>query len=445
MTKKALALSLIVIFLPSLLLAQGKTREQKVRDDRKKVEADGFWIYNDLPRAFAEARRSGKPMLVVLRCIPCEECVKLDDDLVDQDPTIRPLLEEFVCVRQVSTNGLDLNVFQFDTDQSFAVFLLNSAGTIYGRFGTRSHRTDWLGDVSLDGLAKALRGALALHEQFPRDRALLQGKRGQPMEFASPELYPSLKGKFTDRLRYEGDVVRSCIHCHQIGDAQRDYYRKEGKPIPEKVLFPFPHPKETLGLVLDPREMATVKDVVSGSVADAAGLRPGDRIETVNQQPILSVADVQWVLHGIEPSGGRIPMRILRNGQTISLTLAVPDGWRRRGDLSWRVTSWGLRRMATGGLLLEAIPDHERTRNQISDGSMALEVKHVGQHGAHATGKNAGFRKGDIVVQFDGRTDLLSETDVLRYGTTERKPGVAVQVVVLREGNRETLQLPMQY
>ena len=95
-----------------------------VREDKRKVTKDGFWIYNDLPKAFATAERTGKPMLVVLRCIPCHECVKLDDDLVDKDPVIRPLLDQYVCVRQVSTNGLDLELFQYDTDQSFAVFIL---------------------------------------------------------------------------------------------------------------------------------------------------------------------------------------------------------------------------------------------------------------------------------------------------------------------------------
>src|SRR3954470_7063173 len=84
--------------------AQPQGREQKVRGDKQKVEADGFWIYNDLPKAFAEARSSGKPLLVVLRCIPCEECVKLDDDLVNQDQRVRPLLEQFVRCRVVSTN-----------------------------------------------------------------------------------------------------------------------------------------------------------------------------------------------------------------------------------------------------------------------------------------------------------------------------------------------------
>ena len=61
-----------------------QTREEQVRGDREKVEADGFWIYNDLPAAFAQAKRENKPIIVVLRCIPCHECVKLDDELVDK-------------------------------------------------------------------------------------------------------------------------------------------------------------------------------------------------------------------------------------------------------------------------------------------------------------------------------------------------------------------------
>src|SRR6187399_1608427 len=84
-------------------------REKKVRDDKVKVEADGFWIYNNLPRAFEQARKELKPIVVVMRCLPCEECVKLDDNLVDKDPVLRPLLEKFVRVRVVSTNGLDLS------------------------------------------------------------------------------------------------------------------------------------------------------------------------------------------------------------------------------------------------------------------------------------------------------------------------------------------------
>ena len=162
-------------------------------------------------------------------------------------------MDQFVCARQVSTNGLDLSLFQYDTDQSFAIFLLNADGTIYGRFGTRSHRTEWYGDVSLKGLAKALQKALELHAEYPASKEQLAGKRGNPLEVASPEQYPSLKDRYTDSLNVTGDVVKSCIHCHQIGDAQREWYRAAGKPIPTKVLYPYPHPK-SIGLTLDPNE-----------------------------------------------------------------------------------------------------------------------------------------------------------------------------------------------
>src|SRR5439155_17265429 len=184
-------------------LAGGQTREEKVLADRKKFEADPLWIYNDLAKGFAQARQTGKPMLVVLRCIPCEECVKLDDDLVNQDKRVRPLMEKFVCVRLVSTNGLDLSLFQFDYDQSFAAFFLNGDGAIYGRYGTRSHRTVWADDVSIDGLAQALQGALELHQAYPKNKAVLAARTGPAPEFPTPEKYPLLKDKYGPKLTYE--------------------------------------------------------------------------------------------------------------------------------------------------------------------------------------------------------------------------------------------------
>lgn len=433
----------VLALLPPLAYGQKKTREQKVREDKAKVVAEGFWIYNDLPQAFEKARETGKPILVVLRCIPCEECVKLDDELVDKHPVIRPLLDKFVCVRQVSTNGLDLKTFQYDTDQSFAVFLLNADGTIYGRFGTRSHRTDWLEDVSLEGMAEALKGALELHADYPKNKTALAGKRGEAWEFDRPEKYPSLKDKFTSKLNYEGEVVKSCIHCHQIGDARRAFYRDAGKPIPTKILYPFPHPKIT-GLIMDPESRATIKKIAPGSAAEKSGLKAGDEIQTLQGQPILSIADLQWVLHHADSQGAEIPVQLKRGGRTMEKTLSLGDGWREKGDISWRVSSWGLRRMATGGMKLETLPEEQRAELDIPKTSMALLVKHVGQYGPHAAAKKAGFRPGDIIVEFDGQTDLMTDSDLLAYGVTHTKPGESVPVRILRNGRRQVLKLPMQ-
>lgn len=433
----------LTVLLAAVGVARTQTREEKVRADRKKVEAEGFWIYNDLSRGFDEARKTGKPLLVVLRCIPCEECVKLDDDLVNQDPRVRPLLEQFVCVRVVSTNGLDLSLFQFDYDQSFAAFLVNADGTIYGRFGTRSHRTSWSDDVSIEGLAKALQGALDLHRQYPKNQEELAAKRGPAPDMRSPEQYPLLKDKYGPNLDYEGKVVQSCIHCHQIGDAQRQLYRDRKVPIPEPLLFPYPHPK-SLGLILDPKEKATVLRVEKDSPAGQAGLERGDMIVRLRDQPLLSIADVQWVLHQMSPEEGSLKAEVQRGNRKLELTLLLPKGWRQRDDISWRVSSWGLRRMGTGGLVLEDMPAEQRKKVGVPEGAMALRVKHVGQFGPHAAAQKAGFRQGDVVVSFDGRTDLRRETDLLAYALHNRKAGDKVAVTVLRDGQKIELLLPIQ-
>jgi hypothetical protein len=427
---------------PNLVGAQ--TREQKVRQDKAKVEADGFWIYNNLAKGIDEAKASGKPLLVVLRCIPCEECVKLDDDLVDNDTQLRPLLERFVRVRIVSTNGLDLSLFQFDTDQSFAVFMLNAAGDIYGRYGTRSDQKEWANDVSIAGLGKALEGALELHQAYPANRAELAGKRGAAPEFPVPEQFPTLRGKYGPKLDYEGNVVRSCIHCHQIGDAQRAYHLQEDGALPERVLFPYPHPK-SIGLVMDPQERALVKRVEPGSPAAAAGFAAGDVIARMNGQPLLSIADMQWVLQQVPAEGGRVVAEVRRGGgsQKTMLTLELPSGWRRRDDIAWRASSWELRRHALGGLFLKTVDADVRESLRVGDGEMALRAQHVGEFAPHDRAKRAGFRKGDIVVSFDGRKDLLRETDLLAYALEQAKAGKQVAVDIVRDGKPLRLQLPV--
>jgi hypothetical protein len=50
--------------------ALAQDRVTKVQNDRKEFSDDEQWIYNDLPRAFAQAKASGKPLMVVFRCIP---------------------------------------------------------------------------------------------------------------------------------------------------------------------------------------------------------------------------------------------------------------------------------------------------------------------------------------------------------------------------------------
>jgi hypothetical protein len=440
---RTLILSLTTWSILTGLTGAQQTREEKVRNDRKKVEADGFWIYNDLEKGFAEAKKTGKPMLVILRCIPCEACVKLDDDLVNQDERVRPLLEKFVRVRIVSTNGLDLSLFQYDYDQSFAAFLLNADGTIYGRFGTRSHRTYWSDDVSIEGLSRALQGGLELHQGYPKNKAELAGKKGPAPEVASPEKFPLLRDRYKAKLDEEGKIVPSCIHCHQVGDAQRQFYRARKEPIPEKVLFSYPHPK-TLGLILDPKERATVQRVEPKSLAEEAGFQKGDVIRKLDGQPLLSIADVQWVLHQASPKGTTLKAEVRRGDRTTEVKLTLPAGWRQREDISWRVTSWSLRRIGLGGMILETLPSEDRKKAGLTETAMALRVKGLGANGPHGLARSVGFRQGDVLLSFDEKTDLLRETDLLAYAVNQKKVGDKVAVTVLRDGKKINLTLPIQ-
>lgn len=432
----------VILFLLLVSNAWGQTREEKVRADKQKVEAAGKWIYNDISRAFAEAKMTGKPIVAVLRCLPCVECVKLDDELIDTDERIKPLLEKFVPLRIVSTNGLDLSLFQFDTDQSFAVFFLREDGTIYGRFGTRSHRTNWVGDVSVSGLARAMEGALELHSDFERVKDSLAGKRGPAPQFARPELFPGLKDKYKSTINYAGDVVKSCIHCHQIGDEIREEYFRRHEVLPDSILFPYPHPK-SLGLTLDPKERATVIDVEPGSAAEKAGFQANDRIQTLAGQPLLSTADVQWVLHQTPATGATVTAHILRNGQPLERSLKLDDGWRQRDEISWRSSSWNLRRRGLGGFFAVDLSADDRTKLKLDSGKMGFLIQHVGLYPPHDVAHKAGLRKGDVLIGFDGRTDFTRETDLLKYALRDKRPGDTVKLQILRDASPQTITITL--
>jgi serine protease Do len=64
-------------------------REAAVRADRATMEKDARWIYNDIERGLTEAKWKGKPLLVVLRCVPCLSCAGIDASVLSE-PSLSP-------------------------------------------------------------------------------------------------------------------------------------------------------------------------------------------------------------------------------------------------------------------------------------------------------------------------------------------------------------------
>ena len=154
-----------------------------------------------------------------------------------RDPIIRDLLDRFVCVRIVQANTIDLARFQHDFDQSFAAYLMNPDLTIYGRFGTRSGRPEDE-DISLEGLRKAMEAALRIHGTTRRSRRRWPASSCSPA--TRPRRLPSLSGKYGETIDYGEKTAGSCIHCHQIREAERRSTARRGSRSPTRCSSPTP-------------------------------------------------------------------------------------------------------------------------------------------------------------------------------------------------------------
>ena len=287
-----------------------------------------------------------------------------------------------------------------------------------------------------------MRTVLEMHDEFPQIKTRIKLKQPNQTDVEVPERYSSLT-RFKSDLDYRGQVAKSCIHCHQVRDAQRVEYRDRNQPLPEKLLYPFPS-GERLGLTFNKKTRATVNQVVKGSAAAKAGMKSRDQIDSINGCQIASEADIHWILHNLEGKAQSLDVVYTRGGNSKTAKLQLAEGWRKETVIDWRPTSWDLRRMATGGMTLKTLSDRERTRLKIVDGKMALRADHVGRYGNHARAMRAGIRKGDVIVSFGGRDDLMSESALIEFAVQEKKRGDTVSIIYLRNGQKKEASIRLQ-
>jgi len=339
-------------------------------------------------------------------------------------------MEKFVCVRVVLIEDIDVSPFQFDYDQSFAVFFMNGDGAVYGRYGTRS--TWEARDNTLEGLKEAMRGALEVHAGYPGNRESLKGKAGTAPGLGITRKIPQLK------------AYTHCIQCHNIHEAEVRQLRVAKEPVPDRLLWSYSMP-DRLGLTLDPDRRAQVSSVAAGSPAAKAGLKPGDGILTLEGQPMLSVADVQWVLQWAK-EGGALKAEVKRGGEMVKATLETPAGWRRSGGFAWRKTFVEYLQATLLGIRgLEELAAGDRKTLGLSNADMALRITKPAREQMPYRNLE-GLQKlqpGDVIVDVGGLKSLKTESDFLAYLTQKKKSGDTVALGVVRGGKRLKLELTL--
>jgi predicted metalloprotease with PDZ domain len=329
---------------------------------------------------------------------------------------IADVAKQFVCVRLTRITGVDLNLFDFDYDLTWAAFFLSPDEKIYGRYGGRD-ASGLDARLSLAGLRHALRAALEAHRREGPGKS--PPRPGRPL---LAENYPAAA-----RL-HKG----ACVHCHQVNEFRREARKASGEWRREELwVYPLP---ENVGLTLEVDRGDRVRAVRPDSPAARAGLRPGDTLKRLNGLPVASFADAQYALHRA-PAKGQVAVRWLRDGQEMTGRLDLADGWKKT-NLTWRPSMLDiLPSLTVYGTELSAA---EKTRLGLSAKRLAFRQDRA----VHREAKAAGVRAGDVIVGIDGRAPEMSLPEFLAYVRRNYLVGDRITLNVLRDGKR--VDLPMR-
>jgi hypothetical protein len=324
-----------------------------------------------------------------------------------------------VCVRVPRMDDIDIGLFDYDRYNTLYFFFLNSDEQIYLRYGGRdSVSQDTF--VSLASLELALAKGLELHQQYQKGE-LKHTERPKPL---SPRDIPPL----VERTYARG----ACVECHLIGDLQN--VQRETDGTLDKIAHMYRSPDiRTLGIYLDVPKGLVVKEA-KGAV-ETAGMKPGDRIATLNGTPVWTFADLQYYYDKVDRTAKQVQIKVDREGKSIDLAVALPTRWWWT-DIRFRQLSIDPR------VYFESRPltEEEKRKNGLEPTGFASAVTHVDSFAQMM--KSHDLHPGDIIFGVDGvQKDEIANTAEF-FIKLHKTAGDSVTLDVLRDGKR--IQMPLK-
>ena len=150
---------------------------------------------------------------------------------------------------------------------------------------------------------------------------------------------------------------------------------------------------------VDETEGILVTEVVPGSAADTAGIRPGDILASIDGQVMARPADY-GNQEAITMVGDELEVEIIRDGRRIRLDVVV--------ELNWSVDGGRIHRRLAGALLMDLHQDNEPA---------GIFVKSIDER---AAAWQVGLRAGDVLLAVNGVTTAHIGEFARRLGPLER-------------------------
>ena len=334
------------------------------------------------------------------------------------DSPLGKQLLQYVCVRIVRMDDVDVALFERDWNNAIYFFVMNADEQIYMRYGGRdSASPDTY--LDMDSMELALRQGLTLHQQYQRG--------GLRKEARPAPVYPRQMPLLVQRTFAQ----HACVECHLIGDFQNIQRERDG--VLDKLTHLYRSPDiKTIGIALDVPKGLVVKEA-TGAVR-TAGMQPGDRITQWNGTPVWTFGDVQYRYDKVDRRAQSLRITVDRQGESVDLTVVLPDRWWWT-DLRFRQSSVDPRsdfddRPLTAG---------EKAKLSLKPDSFASYVKYVPEF-AKVRHSNE-LKVGDVIVAVDGvdRDDFANTADL--YIKLHKKAGESAILDVIRDGQR--IRMPL--
>ena len=340
------------------------------------------------------------------------------------------MAKDYVCVRIININEIDLNLYPFDFDLTMAILLANADGSVYHRYGGRTH----LSPMTMDGLVDIMERGLETHRDYL--------KNPTPAPPRNPPFIPNQPGEKLGKIMPR---VTGCFHCHYAREARQLILLEDGEWTPDKFwIYP---PPERLGLVMDQIRQYRVSQVIPKSAADRAGVVAGDAIQTLAGKRVLTKYDIQWQLDQYGGGAIEIPFSLARNKtENRSGVFFLKTGWKAGNpkDESWRVanpfTAHMIKFLPAPGLLGESLKPDELGKLGLKENQFALRVTTL-NYGPH----QAGIRVGDVILGAAGRTDFSTIGEFYAWCEELRQSGRDIRIQLRREGSELAIMVSLTY